>query len=107
MARKTDEERLLDLEKKIEQTKAKKQQIANRLREKKRKERTRRLIQVGAIFEKYLGYKDEEDGLTPEKAEQIAMALSSYVRENKDKLEKIDIEKSKENRKIIYKETDH
>lgn len=51
MARKTDEERLQELEKKIEQAKAKKLQIERRMKEKERKERTRRLIQVGAIFE--------------------------------------------------------
>ena len=33
--------------------KARKQQIESRLKEKERKERTRRLIQIGAIFEKY------------------------------------------------------
>ena len=53
MARKTDEERLKELEKKIEQIKVQKQQVESRLKEKERKERTRRLIQVGAIFEKY------------------------------------------------------
>jgi len=51
MARKTDEERLQELEKKIGQAKAKKLQIERRMKEKERKERTRRLIQVGAIFE--------------------------------------------------------
>ncbi len=51
MARKTDEERLQELEKKIEQAKAKKLQIERRMKEKERKERTRRLIQVRAIFE--------------------------------------------------------
>ena len=53
MARKTDEERLKELEEKMEQIKARKQQVESRLKEKERKERTRRLIQMGAIFEKY------------------------------------------------------
>ena len=50
---KTDEERLKELEEKMEQMKVQKQQVESRLKEKERKERTRRLIQVGAIFEKY------------------------------------------------------
>lgn len=102
MARKTDEERLLELEQKIEQTKARKQQIASRIKQKERKERTRRLIQVGAIFEGYFGFK--EGGLTPENAEQIGMGLSKYVKENKEKFLKIDIDKSKEKKEIVYKE---
>ncbi|MED0650886.1 hypothetical protein P9246_16755 [Aeribacillus pallidus] len=55
MVRKTDEERLKELEEKMEEIKAKKQQIAARIKEKERKARTRRLIQIGAIFEKYFG----------------------------------------------------
>ncbi|WP_394530883.1 hypothetical protein [Priestia aryabhattai] len=52
-----------------------------RVKEKKRKERTtRRLIQVGAIFEKHFEIQSEEE------AEKIAKALQSYVGKNKDKI---------------------
>lgn len=102
MARKTDQERLEELERKIEEVREKKQQVASRIREKERKQRTRRLIQVGAIFE---GYFEEEDSeLLPEQAEQIALGLSKYVKENKEKFSSIDVEKSKEVDKIVYKE---
>ncbi|REE54714.1 relaxasome subunit MobC [Paenibacillus taihuensis] len=50
--RKSPDAQLAEIEKKMQQLKAKKQQIQNRISLKERKERTRRLIQVGAIFEK-------------------------------------------------------
>lgn len=79
MARKTDQERLEELEEKMEQIKKKKQQLANRLQVKERKERTRRLIEVGAIFEKYFEIEGQEE------AEKIAISLKNYVETNKDK----------------------
>lgn len=79
MARKTDQERLQELEEKMEQIKKKKQQLANRLQVKERKERTRRLIEVGAIFEKYFEIEGQEE------AEKIAISLKNYVETNKDK----------------------
>lgn len=91
MARKTEEERLKELDEQMEKIKARKQKIESQLRTKERKERTRRLIQVGAIFESYFG-----KGLDEEEAEKIAFAIKDHVRNNKDKIAKIDIEKSKE-----------
>lgn len=91
MARKTEEERLKELDEQIEKIKARKQKIESQLRTKERKERTRRLIQVGAIFESYFG-----KGLDEEEAEKIAFAVKDHVRNNKDKIAKINIEKSKE-----------
>lgn len=79
MGRKTDQERLQELEEKMEQIKKKKQQLANRLQVKERKERTRRLIEVGAIFEKYFEIEGQEE------AEKIAISLKNYVETNKDK----------------------
>ncbi|MFJ7936893.1 hypothetical protein [Sporosarcina sp. NPDC096371] len=96
--RKTDEDRLRELEEKMEQMKAKKQQVANRIKEKERKERTRRLIQVGAVFEKYFEIKGEEE------AEQVAYGMKNAVEKNKSKLLNIDVEKSKEKKEIVYKE---
>jgi hypothetical protein len=48
------EKRLEDSKKKIDQLKAQKQAILNREKEQERKERTKRLIEIGAIFEKGL-----------------------------------------------------
>jgi hypothetical protein len=98
MTRKTDEERLKELEKKIEQIKVKKHQVESRMKEKERKERTRRLIQVGAIFEKYFDIVDVDQ------AEKIAFALKKYVENNKEKIMAVDLEKSKEKTELIYKE---
>ena len=98
MARKTDEERLKELEKKIEQIKVQKQQVESRMKEKQRKERTRRLIQVGAIFEKYFDIADVDQ------AEKIAFALKKHVENNKEKIMAIDLKKSKEKTERIYKE---
>ena len=98
MARKTDEERLKELEKKIEQIKVQKQQVESRLKEKQRKERTRRLIQVGAIFEKYFEISDVDQ------AEKIAFALKKQVENNKEKILAIDLEKYKEKAERMKKE---
>ncbi|KOO43754.1 hypothetical protein [Priestia koreensis] len=80
MVRKTDEERLLELENKMKEMEAKKQQIAQRLKEKERKERTRRLIQIGAIFEKHFEIQGEEE------AEKVALYLKSVFTKNRDKI---------------------
>lgn len=50
-----------NIDKKIAQLKAQKQAIIQRQKEKERKERTRRLIQMGALAEKYLGIKSIEE----------------------------------------------
>lgn len=96
LARKTDEERLRELEEKMEQIKARKQQVASRIQQKERKERTRRLIQVGAIFEKYF------DVIGENQAEKVAYGMRDVVAKNKEKLLNIDVEKSKKENKIVY-----
>lgn len=98
MTRKTDEDRLQELEDKMQRIKARKQQVESRIRQKERKERTRRLIQVGAIFEKYFNIEGEEQ------AEQVAYSLKNYVEKNKNNFLNIDLEKSKEKKEIVYKE---
>ena len=99
MARKTDAERLRELEKKMEQLKARKQQVESRMKEKERKERTRRLIQVGAIFEKYFEIEDVDQ------AEKVAFAVQDFVKKNKEEIfKKLDLEKSKEKGEIVLKE---
>ena len=52
MAGKPSTERIVDIDKRIEQLKAQKQQLLARTKEKERKERTRRLITIGAILDK-------------------------------------------------------
>ena len=96
MARKTDVERLQELEEKMEQIKARKQQVASRIQQKERKDRTRRLIQVGAIFEKYFDVVGEDQ------AEKVAYGMKDAVEKHKDKLLNIDVEKSKQENKIVY-----
>lgn len=52
--RKSNEERLEELELKMKQLQAQKQSLVKREQEKERKDRTRRLIENGALAEKYL-----------------------------------------------------
>lgn len=60
MARRSEEERLAELDKRMEQLKARKQMIQTQISQKERKARTRRLIQIGAIFEQYFGVQLNE-----------------------------------------------
>lgn len=64
---KTTEQKIEQLEKKIEQLKAQKKAIIQKENKIKRAERTRRLIQNGALAEKYLNCSDIE----PEKFEKL------------------------------------
>jgi len=63
MARPTDQERLKKSDKKIEQTKAKKELLQRRIKQGKRKARTKRLIEVGAIFENYIVGEGQDNEL--------------------------------------------
>jgi hypothetical protein len=80
MVRKSDEERLKELEEQMNKIKTRKQQLESRVKEKERKERTKRLIEVGAIFEKYFDMKGQEE------AEKLAIALKSYVTKNREQI---------------------
>jgi len=53
-----DTKRLERIHEKLEHMKAQRQDILARDRKRQRKERTRRLIQIGALSEKYFGFKD-------------------------------------------------
>lgn len=55
MATRTPEERLAELDEKMNQLKAQKRALQNRAKAEERKKRTRRLIEVGATVEKYAG----------------------------------------------------
>ena len=68
------DEKIEKLEEKISKLKAQKQTLVSREKEKARKERTRRLIQVGALFESYIGVDSVE------KAEEW---LKDYTENNK------------------------
>ncbi|MED4534226.1 hypothetical protein ABET51_15720 [Metabacillus fastidiosus] len=96
MARKTEEERLRELDEQMEKIKARKQQLESRMREKERKARTKRLIEVGAIFEKYFDIVGEDQ------AEKIAYGMKELVEKHKVKLLDIDVERSKKANKVIY-----
>src|SRR5690606_6280973 len=86
MTQKTGQEKLQEIEIKINQLETRKKRLENRIKEQKRKERTRRLIQVGAIFEKYFEFEGEED------AEKIALAYSDFVKKAKDNIVKLSLE---------------
>lgn len=80
-ARRSPEEQLTDLEKRMEQLKAKKQQLQAKINQKERKERTRRLIQVGAIFENHFPKLAE---LTLEEVATVAAKLRQIVNEQNE-----------------------
>lgn len=66
-------------EKKISQLKERKQQIEQMTQEKERKKRANRLIQTGALVEKY--FKCEH--LSMEEREELLKTFSDYVNHNK------------------------
>lgn len=80
MAQKTGQEKMLEIETKIGQLEMQKTRLENRLNEQERKKRTRRLIQVGAIFEKHFDIKGVED------AENVASTWSDRIKKNKDEM---------------------
>ena len=53
-----DSQRLAKIDEKMEQMKAQRQDILAKNKKRQRQERTRRLIQIGAMTEKYFGIKD-------------------------------------------------
>jgi len=72
-----------DLREKITQLQQKKQQLENETRKKltweKRKARTKRLIETGALAEKYFGIED----FTIEQREKVFQTFSEFVKKNK------------------------
>lgn len=69
--RKTPQQRKGELEKKIEQLKAQKKAVQAQINKEKRALRTRRLIQNGALAEKYLGCEE----ILPEEFEKMLVKL--------------------------------
>ncbi len=68
------DEKIEKLEEKISKLKAQKQALVAREKEKIRKERTRRLIQIGALFESYTGVRS---------LEEAESWLKEYTKKNK------------------------
>jgi predicted aconitase len=79
MARKTEEERLKEIQEKMEQLRVKEQQLKAKVSQKERKERTRRLIQIGAVFEKWFELASIEE------AEEVAQALNQMAKAHLEK----------------------
>jgi hypothetical protein len=71
--------KLEEIDKKIQQLQAQKQAILNREKQKERKNRTRRLIEIGAIIEK---------GLTIN-SKYMALALVDYLKKYEDNFKKL------------------
>jgi predicted metalloendopeptidase len=69
--RKSDEQKLQELEKRMEQLKAQRKAIVARESKKARAERTRRLIQNGALAEKYL----DRENIEPAEFENLLKKL--------------------------------
>lgn len=69
--RKTPEQKIAELEKKMEQLKAQKKAIQAKQSKIERAERTRRLIQNGALAEKYLN----AENMHPEDFEKLLSSL--------------------------------
>lgn len=70
-----------DREKRISQLEERKRQIERLAKERERKKRANRLIQKGALLEKYF----DCEHLTPEETEELLKVFSSYVNSNKPK----------------------
>lgn len=90
MAKKTNAEKLADIEKKLEQLKVQKQSIIAREKEKERKERNHRLIQIGAEIESRLKFSVGETKLLcnyfntyPESLDKV----KRFIEQNKKSLE--------------------
>lgn len=71
MAATSTEDRLKKIDDRMAQLKVQKQAIVSREKEKERKQRTRRLVQNGALAEKYLNC----EGMQPEEFEKVLQKL--------------------------------
>ncbi|KUO95199.1 hypothetical protein ATW55_15430 [Ferroacidibacillus organovorans] len=99
MARKPAQERLQEIQQKEEELKRKQDQLAARrkmieqqIKARERKERTHRLVTVGAIFEYHWGF------MSPERAE----ALGSRLRKSVDEMEEEEEKRSRGENDTVY-----
>ncbi|MED5052563.1 hypothetical protein P9850_12120 [Anoxybacillus rupiensis] len=88
--RKSEEEKLAEIELKMKQLQEKQKRLKAQIKEKERKQRTRRLIQIGAIFEKWFELESIQE------AEQVARAFHESVKSNRDKWKQIPVQSSNE-----------
>lgn len=79
MVKKSEQEKLEEINKRMEQLKIQKQQIQAKLNQKERKERTRKLIQMGAVFEKWFELHSLEE------AEDVARTFQQMVKSHLQK----------------------
>lgn len=96
--RKSNEERMQELDLKMEQLKKQKQALLKREKEKERKERTSRLIQNGALAEKYFHCEQIPAGEFEELLKKIVMIEQVKVlisSRNKDVSTNSDIKKER------------
>lgn len=89
MVRKNEKEKLESIQEKIKKLEAQKSQLQARIKDKERKARTRRLIQIGAIFNS-IGFDDIE----------LADKFKNYLSENQEYKELIEKFLS-ENKEIV------
>lgn len=83
--KKNSSEKIQEIESEIKDLKSQKTKLKNEISGKSkyqyRKERTRRLIEIGALSEKYF----ELHRLTPEECETLFKTFSTFVTKNKPK----------------------
>lgn len=79
MAKVDREDQIKKIDEKMSQLKAQRQAIVAREKQKERKERTRRLIQIGALSEKYFRSPD----ISPNDFENLAQKIISLPDFNK------------------------
>ena len=72
-SRKTNEEKLQEVEKKLQQLQNQKKTLLQKQKQEERKARTRRLIQIGALAEKYLHC----EGIEPAAFEKMLQKMVS------------------------------
>jgi len=89
LARKTEEERLLEMDEKIKKMQAEKQRLANQLKQKERKARTQKLIRMGGLLEKHLGITGEEETI------KLIASFQKSILENKDRVNAMDINQAR------------
>lgn len=89
LARKTEEERLLEMDEKIKKMQAEKQRLANQVKQKERKIRTQKLIRMGGLLEKHLGITGEEETI------KLIASFQRSIFENKDRVNAMDINQAR------------
>lgn len=77
MTRRTPDERLAELNKKIEQMQAQAKAVEQKIKADERKKRTKRLIEIGAEVEHYAGYEITNLAALKEYLEKYGYAIAA------------------------------